>query len=471
MLCEDWLFNEISDTLRSFLGNIPLSREGEPQVTCEIAEEKGVISAHALLLWQGKGFTGTSLRPIEGGHYKGAARKAAKRALYDALKEATNINLPWGALTGIRPTKLLHDLRKTAGPNAEGVLAREYDVSPEKISLLQRILSEQARYALPEKNDLDIYVGIPFCPTRCAYCSFGTTDATKHQYIPDYLQALQGQIDAAKEIVQKSGARVRCLYIGGGTPTILTEGQLEALLKTLAAFAPGTEYCLEAGRPDTITKEKLLLAKEYGVNRLCINPQSMHEETLKRIGRRHSVQDCRESFYLARELGFANINMDVIAALPGEGPQEFLASLAQLALLGPENITVHALSLKSGSRLKEGWQGVKQQARGYAAALAESGEMLAEKGYAPYYLYRQKNQAENLENVGYTKPGFAGIYNLDNMEERASILALGAGAISKRVEGGRIERMPNVKGIFEYLSRTHQQAARLQTLFLPVKGE
>lgn len=451
LLCEAWLFNELCETLRAFLGDVAIGAvEEKPCLSCYCEGQNFVAALRAKettkVFSAKKTFAGTT-KPL--------LRRAAKTACYLALKQWAGHGLPWGALTGIRPTKLYYELARQGEHNIPERLQTEYDLSPVKARLLESIVKVQGAYPPPEYPDL--FVSLPFCPSRCAYCSFSTTDSTKLTLLPAYLQALKRELQAVRELAP----RLRCIYVGGGTPTVLSCGQLRELFSLLGGFAP-QEYCLEAGRPDTLTAEKLDIARQAGVNRLCLNPQTFHNATLNRLGRGHTVEQLQNTYEMARERGFANINMDLIAGLPGENAADFLTSATKTAALRPENITLHVLSKKRGSRLAE--EGFLPEA-GLADALQKAGEQLRGEGYEPYYLYRQKYQ-ENLENVGYCLPGYAGLYNMDIMEETNSILAVGAGAIGKRLfASGRIERLPNPKSVFVYMERVLEQANKLRALF------
>lgn len=457
-------YNEICEMIRAFedVDNIILTdRNADMTVTERV--ENGVLSARASFRGE-QGVFCEPFAPQDKPGDKRARKHAVKLAVYDVMKRVTHKRLPWGALTGIRPTKFLRELSGNAA-----VLEKKYDLPPEKSALLARIDRVQEPFLTIPENEIDVYIDIPFCRTRCSYCSFSTTDSTKGEALMrPYVTALMREADGCVSLLRDMERSVRCLYIGGGTPTALTEGLFEEMLTGITArFAPAREYTVEAGRPDTITEAKLRMMKSCGVDRISINPQSMQEETLLRVGRSHTPDEIRACFLLARQIGFETINADLIAGLPGETPKMFADSLEKVMALIPENITVHTLALKRGSRMAEA--GVREHnAREVGQMVDFARETLTRAGYQPYYLYRQKYMTGNFENIGYALPGHEGVYNIDIMEETCDILALGAGGTSKRVypTGGRIERAFNVKGIAEYASRAEEAVLRKRALFL-----
>ena len=398
-----------------------------------------------------------------------------KRALYQMLSELTGKRLPWGALTGIRPTKLAMNLLEEGKSREEvcRVFRTDYLTSEEKAELAADIAIREKELLknIDYENGYSLYIGIPFCPTTCLYCSFTSYPVTKWEArMGEYLEALFRELDWAAEHFRNQ--KLNTIYIGGGTPTSLTPELMERLLVKVCASFDLTwlqEFTVEGGRPDSITPEKLQVLRAWPVSRISINPQTMKEETLKRIGRRHTVEEVRQAFLLAREMGFDNINMDLILGLPEEVPADVEATLQALEELQPDSLTVHSLAVKRASRLK-------MEAEGTVAAggtQEESEEMMAiasagaeRMGMEPYYLYRQKNMAGNLENVGFSAPGKAGIYNILIMEEKQNIVALGAGTVTKAVfPGGRIERTENVKDIEQYLIRIEEMLQRKDKLF------
>ncbi len=381
-------------------------------------------------------------------HFKRLERRFAKLRLYQILSELYGEKMPWGALTGIRPTKLAY--REMEEGRAFEPLFQEMGVAEENIRLVQDILAAQEGIYEKKDENFDLFVSIPFCPTKCAYCSFITAPIDKTRaFLPDYLDCLDKELAAVKESVKN----LRSVYIGGGTPFALEEGELERVLRGVDGVYKaynGVEYTVEAGRPDVFSEGKLRLLKDYGVTRICINPQSFSNETLEKIGRKHTEADVYRAFEMADKYGFI-VNVDLIAGLTGETEEIFARSVEKAIGTGAENITVHCLSLKSGAKLKEETDYLENAA--ISNMVASSRRMLAAAGYQPYYMYRQKYQVGNNENVGWTKQGKACTYNVDIMEETANNLAVGANAVSKRVynEKGLITRLASAKDLKTYI--------------------
>ena len=402
-------------------------------------------------------------------------RRTLQRAFYLAAVDCLGTEPPWGMLSGVRPVKLpTRAMEAGASPRqAEAMLRDQYRVSP----LRRQLAMDCAQASLAVKRDLkpqeiSLYVGIPFCPTRCAYCSFISASGSANRLIPDYLDALLAEIDAAGAAARRAGKTVRSVYLGGGTPTTLEAPQLAELLDRLRrAFqlAPGTECTVEAGRPDTITREKLIAIREGGGNRISVNPQTMSDPVLAAIGRSHRAQDIRRAYALARETGVGAVNMDLIAGLPGDTPDGFRTTLEQVLALAPENITVHTLSRKRGADLSQQTASVPDGAQ-VGEMLDFANTALDTAGYAPYYLYRQKFMSGGFENVGWTRPGQENLYNICIMEELCSILAMGGGASTKLVcPGGRLERHIDPKYPTEYIAnidRICAAKAKLEAFFL-----
>lgn len=388
------------------------------------------------------------------------AKRFAKIAVYEALKELTGRSMPWGALTGIRPTKLAY--AELAAGRDFAPLFEKCGVCKENILLVRDVLAAQKGIYGREEGAADLYAGIPFCPSKCNYCSFITADISRTgKYVGDYLTALEGEIAACGGLF----SRLRSAYVGGGTPLVLEEAELARVLKALAPLIPaGTEYTVEAGRPDVFTEGKLDLLREFGVTRVCVNPQSFCDATLARIGRRHTAADIYRAYELARGYGF-DINLDLIAGLTGESTAEFCASVDSAVALAPENITVHTLCLKKGARLKE--EESFLAAAGVEEMLAYARKKLYAAGYVPYYLYRQKYMAGNFENTGWCLPGKACAYNIDVMEETCDNLACGANAVTKKLfaQGARIERLGAPKDIPTYIAKAEEIAAKKRALF------
>lgn len=390
------------------------------------------------------------------------AKRCIKVAVFRCLSSAfPNAHIPWGSLTGIRPTRLLRDLIKAEGETkAHELMLHEFDVSPAKLALAARINSvQQPILDSIEPKDVDVYIGIPFCRTRCLYCSFASQLRTRKTDMTIYLNALKKDISLGAEMTRSHGLKIRALYLGGGTPTILTCEELDELLYHIIheySVAPKTEFTVEAGRPDTITDEKLHILLRHGVTRISINPQTMCDETLKSVGRDHCAEDIINCFYTARRMGFECINMDLIAGLPGENHVSMEKSIAKILPLLPDCLTVHTLAVKRSSRLHEHLDEIVLPDIHEVEQMTAIGAKGAEKlGMLPYYMYRQKYMAGNMENVGYSMPDKICIYNIDMMEDALSIIAHGAGAMTKRVfpSGHRIERVPNPKDIDTYINK------------------
>ena len=381
--------------------------------------------------------------------FKRFERRFAKLRLYEILSQLYGEKMPWGALTGIRPTKLAY--REIEEGRDFVDLFRKMQVAEENIRLVADILNTQQGIYEKKDGNTDLFVSIPFCPTKCAYCSFITApiDKTRH-FLPAYLDALDKELREAKGSV----GNLRSVYIGGGTPFALEVPELKRVLQAIEPIrndlAPTSEYTVEAGRPDVFSDEKLALLKEYGVTRICINPQSFSDETLKKIGRKHTEADVYRAFELSQKYGF-DVNVDLIAGLTDETPEIFTKSVEKAVETGADNITVHCLSLKSGAKLKEETEYLENDFISYM--VSSSREILGKNGYLPYYMYRQKYQVGNHENVGWTKPNKACVYNIDIMEEIADNLAVGANAVSKRVftEQGLITRCASQKDLKTYL--------------------
>lgn len=394
-------------------------------------------------------------------------KNALKAALYELLSEYTGQKLPWGNLTGIRPTKIPMGLLEQGWKNTEiaDYMRKTYYTSNEKTALAISIANRERAILkdIDYQNGYSLYVWIPFCPSICLYCSFSSSPLSVWKSrVDDYLDALCREIEQTAHIWREK--QLDTVYIGGGTPTTLEPYQLERLLDKLEEcfeLAHVKEFTVEAGRPDSITAKKLQVLKDHPVTRISINPQTMNDRTLEIIGRRHTVQQTTEAFALARRIGFDNINMDLIVGLPGEGYAEVEHTMRQVTALAPDSITVHSLALKRATRLnlfKDQYAPMSfvnnQEIMDMTARYA------AQAGQFPYYLYRQKNMAGNFENVGYAREGAAGIYNILIMEEKQSILALGAGASTKLVDGERIERVENVKDIRSYIERIDEMIDR-----------
>ncbi|MDD3410215.1 MAG: coproporphyrinogen dehydrogenase HemZ [Eubacteriales bacterium] len=401
-------------------------------------------------------------------------KRLCKRSLYALLKEVTGAKPPWGSLTGIRPTRLLYEAM-AEGLTLEQAQARlvdVFDVLPEKAALLGQIVETQRALSLPAIDDIDVYIGIPFCRTRCLYCSFPGEALGKGRQVEPYLAALLKEMEYTAALIARAGLRLRAVYVGGGTPTALPDGAFARLMERAAAlFAGAREFTVEAGRPDTFSPAKLAAMRAAGVTRVSVNPQTMNDATLRLIGRDHTAAQIIDVMRAVRESGFEDVNMDVIAGLPGESAADFAHTMEEIERLRPDSLTVHTLAIKRASRLhREGAQAWRlPDAQTVTEMVRMGGETAARLGLSPYYLYRQKYMAGQQQNVGYSTPGRACLYNVDIMEENGSILACGAGAISKRVfidRQLRIERAPNVSDVAVYIARVDDMLARKEELFM-----
>ncbi|MBR4199838.1 MAG: coproporphyrinogen dehydrogenase HemZ [Oscillospiraceae bacterium] len=377
--------------------------------------------------------------------------------LYPLLCELTGIRPQWGMLTGIRPVNLLRKFAVRTGSlrQAEDDFRNIWHVTDEKTRLASEILSVQQPIidAAPE-NSVSIYLSVPFCPTRCKYCSFVSNSVSQMGNLIDkYYMCIAKEIDMVGDLVLEYGLTVDTIYIGGGTPTSIDLYQpLDWLHRNFAVNQPLREYTIEAGRPDTITRESIGFFRQFGVTRISVNPQSFQDDVLKAAGRPHTAQDAVDKFLLARELGFDNINMAFIAGLPCDTVKGFRESIDRAVALEPESITVHCLALKKAADFYQSLPMPEPEAVSEMVAYAQ--KTLKNAGYRPYYLYRQKNMAANLENVGYAKPGFESAYNVMMMDDSQTVLGIGAGASTKVLGGKRgIERLTECKYPYDYLAR------------------
>lgn len=383
--------------------------------------------------------------------FKRLYKRACKSAVYHAFSDFTGIKPPWGSLTGIRPSKLVYDMldEGIALERCPAELTKRFEVSEEKARLICDIVKNQRGFYTNDRRLFNLYIHIPFCTSKCKYCSFATELLSRSRdVIGHYVDALKIEIEDALDIIGRYG-RLHTVYVGGGTPTALEAPDLYRLLSGLNGI--NREFTVEAGRPDTITAEKADAIKRVGATRVCVNPQTLNDKTLEIIGRSHSAADFFEKYDLVKRYGF-DINVDLIAGLNGENLEDFIRSADGIRALAPENITVHTLSRKNGSELK-------QQGRYFNSDISDMTEYaknaLAADGYIPYYLYRQKSMLENLENVGYCKPGKQCKNNVTTMEDCLSVIACGAGAITKAVSGSekRIERFAGLRDVRLYLDR------------------
>lgn len=401
---------------------------------------------------------------------KKKSKTIIKRSIFKVLSELYDTYVPWGILTGIRPVKIVHSLLDEGLSEVEirQNLKDNYLIKDEKIDLALDIAKRERVFIYPiDKNKISLYVSIPFCPTRCVYCSFPSNPMKQFGHLREnYVKAILKEIKGLSKLLKETNKEIETLYIGGGTPTTLEAEQLDNLIKALFMELDLTkikEFTVEAGRPDTITREKLEVMKKHNVTRISINPQTMNNETLVKIGRDHNVDDIVRCFNMARDLGFNNINMDIILGLVDENVEMVRNTLERIKELSPESLTVHTLAIKRASTLKENLD--KYELTRYEEMVSMinlSMEYAKSMGLNPYYMYRQKHMLGNLENIGYAKEGFECIYNIQIMEEKQSNLAVGAGAISKYVyvDEDRIERTDNVKNVEIYIDRVDEMIER-----------
>ena len=453
--------------LMLFPGEKPEYPEGSPSgERCELRVSRGAkyTVCTALLVRSGAAFRGRAQAenpdPADEYALRGCENRLVKLAFYRAALASGLPKPEWGSLSGVRPAKLMDGyLREGLSPRAaKGRFMREYFVSGSRAQLcLDAALAAQEAARSLDERDVCLYVGIPFCPTRCAYCSFVSQSVEKSMKLMEpFLDALLLDIRATAAETRRAGLRPVALYMGGGTPTTLSAAQLDRLCAALERefdLSALREYTVEAGRPDTITAEKLRVLRAHGVGRVSVNPQTMSDSVLEAIGRRHTAQDIVDALALVRECGGFEVNMDLIAGLPTDTAGGFSRTLDAVLSLAPENVTVHTLSLKRGSGLTLAGRPLPEAGE-VRAMLDEAMERLAGSGYAPYCLYRQKNMAGGFENVGWTKPGSENLYNICIMEELCSILAMGAGGSTKLVADGgkRIKRFIAPKYPQEYIN-------------------
>ncbi len=406
-------------------------------------------------------------------------KNTIKEKVYDIFENVSKKSLQWGILTGVRPDKIPLAIMMDGGMDSNKIkkhIVEEYLCNEDKAELITDIAGREYNMikGLDLEDGISIYIGIPFCPSICSYCSFSSTDIRRTGKLADeYLDKLEEELIALKKITDNK--TIHSVYIGGGTPTALNEPEFERLLCIVDKYIEpdkALEYCVEAGRPDSITADKLRSMKNHKVSRISINPQTMSDDTLKSIGRFHSIESFVNAYHLAREMGFDNINTDLIIGLPGEDDDCFKESLDRIFELDPEEITIHTLVIKRAAYLNTAREDEDKPVIEKATQDIEGMQKYAvdkcrEKGYLPYYMYRQKNSPKtnintNQENIGYAKPGYECLYNVLMMEELENVMAFGAGAVSKHIDHdiGKIERIPNVKSLHDYLNRTAEMAGR-----------
>lgn len=430
---------------------------------------------------------GTLINAADGNHYFAfdynfSKKENTKRAIFSYLSTVTGKEMPWGILVGIRPSKIALSLLSEGKKDEEiiDIYKEGYFTREDKARLCIQVAKLEKNIVNKDKNSISIYIGMPFCPTRCIYCSFASNPISScSKLVEPYLAALTREIAALGKYIRDKKLKVQCIYFGGGTPTSVNDMQFDNIMmeihQNLSSINEVEEFTVECGRPDSITREKLLAMKRYGVHRISINPQTMNDDTLRRIGRNHTAQDVIEKFNLARSIGFDNINMDLIVGLQGEGLEHIVHSCYEIDKLRPESITVHGMSIKRSSRLHENIVNkikLEEKTQSELNKMYEATANLAEELHMkPYYMYRQKNMVGNMENVGYSNTSKECIYNIQMMEEKQTIIALGADAVSKVVflDENRIERFANTKDVREYVSRIDEMIERkielLNTLY------
>lgn len=392
--------------------------------------------------------------------------------IVEVLSKVTGKQLPYGSLTGVRPVKLaMNCINEGLSKNETiSLLVRATAMNEEKAGLLYDVAKVEIPYIKPDPKSIHLYIGIPFCASRCLYCSFTSYPTERFKsLIPGYIETLEKEIRHVGQMVKTNNLKVQSVYIGGGTPTALDTYSLTKILElTNECFdIKNKEFTVEAGRPDTITEEKLLILKNNNITRISINPQTMNSSTLKAIGRNHTPEEIEDKFKMAREIGFDNINMDIIAGLPNEDEAMFGYTLERIEEMAPESFTVHTMAVKRASKLHENINAYRLTDDRIVEAMTETARQSAKRmGMRPYYLYRQKNILANLENTGYSKPGLECLYNIHTMEEVQTIIAMGAGAITKYVtsEGKKIERTYNVKEVAQYIERIDEMLERKNSL-------
>ena len=404
-------------------------------------------------------------------------KNSLRRFLFLCLKDITNDIYPWGILIGIRPSKIALKLIKDGNTEEEviKIFKEKYLAHEDKARLCIDVAKAEERIVNIDKNNIAIYIGMAFCPTKCLYCSFTSNPISAHKkMVIPYLEALIKEIRSMSAYVKEKNLNIESIYFGGGTPTSVNDNEflmvMNEIYNNFIMNNKVKEFTVECGRPDTLTKNKLQTMKECKVDRISINPQTMNDKTLKLIGRTHSSEDIKEKFKMARELGFDDINMDIIIGLPGENHMDMINTKNQLIKLKPDSITVHGLALKRGSRMYEEFilkKGIKMTSQEEIIKMYEESRNLAENlGLSPYYMYRQKNMVGNLENLGYAKEGKECIYNIQMIEEKQTTIAIGAAAVSKVIflEEDRLERFPNLKDLHEYISRIDEMIERKKNL-------
>ncbi|HYE80781.1 MAG TPA: coproporphyrinogen dehydrogenase HemZ [Clostridia bacterium] len=470
-------YNEAADIIRMYFGKCEIEKVERALANSQsFLQEKDVLVTSSLELSGRSGKCISKYRDkqrleeavmeddVEPTDIK-ALKRLVKKSMYKLLSAVFEKEFPWGILTGIRPVKIVHELMDKGIPteNIAGRLMGDYLMSVDRALLALEIAGIERPFIYPfDDRVVSIYIGIPFCPSRCHYCSFTSNSISKYgAYVEPYLESLMKEMQNVAEYLDSKGCRVQSIYIGGGTPTALEAEQLDRLLKcTVQSFGEDfTEFTCEAGRPDSITEEKLKVLHQNNVSRISINPQTMNDETLKCIGRAHAAGQVADSFRQARNAGFSNINADLILGLPGEGLEQLAFTLSEIKKLEPENVTVHTMAIKRASIYNEGsWNTAAADDEHVSEMMEYAKACLREMGLHPYYLYRQKHMLQNLENIGFSKKGHECIYNMQIMEEKQTIVAFGADAVTKIVinSGNRIERQHNIKDVKLYIEKINE---------------
>ena len=474
--------NDIRAMLQAFFDNekVVLSKEGtrislKVEYTSEEENQAAAGGSVTYTLEDEKGYHDSKTVVVDYRDKK-VARNPLKAALYRMLSEYTGKELPWGSMTGVRPTKVATEWLENGKGEEEirHLYTDTYLTIPQKADICIEVAKKEQELFkdFSYEEEYCIYIGIPFCPTRCLYCSFTSYPIAQYaDKVEAYLQALYKEMEYVAGAEAYRNKRLVAIYIGGGTPSALTAEQLEALvckLKSTFSMEYVREFCVECGRPDSITMDKLQVLKRLGVERISINPQTMSDETLHLIGRAHSVEQTKIAYAMAREAGFDNINMDMIVGLPGEDIEDVRRTLSEIRAMAPDSLTVHSLAIKRAANLNIEMERYQSLIKGSTNEMLLAVDACArELNLFPYYLYRQKNIPGKLENIGYAAPGKECVYNILIMEEKLDILAMGAGASSKFVfhKENRIERVENVKNVDEYINRIDEMIERKERMF------
>lgn len=461
-LPTDSFLNDLQEIVRAFFPYVQIDAEAKDYLSCNYSLEGGNLNCYIESSFWGSENKQITLLPNTESEIKRLIKRFLKNSLYGFLSEKLGVALPYGSLTGVRPTKLFRELAKTT-EDPKRYLKEVFSVTQSRINLIEKCVKNQHNIINDSSTNIGIFLNIPFCPSRCNYCSFISTEVFRiKKELPLYVECVRKEIEAAFEIIEQKNYKVTSIYVGGGTPSSIGKDMLDEILSPIANF--GTEFTVEIGRPDTINEGVLDVLKKNNVTRISINPQTFHQKTLDIIGRKHSVEQIYQSYYLAKKYGF-DINMDLIANLTGENYEDFCYSVDSAIKLSPENITIHTLSLKRGSALT--LEGAKKEASGEAMRMLDYAYNVLElNNYSPYYMYRQKNMFDNLENTGFCKNGKACKYNIDMMEESATIIGLGCGAMSKLVLDDKIDRFSSPKGFREYCERIEKTISAKKDFYL-----